>query len=445
MKRSGRRALAGVIIAACSAPALVLLAERGLRFTAERAEDELFAALCATLLCYNLTEKQSAASLRGSMTVYNPEGLPPLIAAGLARIERHLPYPGEVHFSPGRRVEPEDIVATTPMPAPPQIINVARALGIPPGDVYRAMRREKGVKIGAGEVLARAGSLFGRRCIAPVSGEIADIDTETGYVTISPDPVEQELAAGVRGVVTEVFPNRGVAIETLAAQVYGAFGLGADQTGVLRLIATDPSDIVQPEQIDTRSAYAIIIGGAAISAAALRRAVLEQVRGVIVGGIEERELRQFMEWSGVERWREALPPWAPPDARVIANPKLTLLVTEGFGARPMNRAIFDLLSSLDRQEALIEGRTSLRAPLRRPRVIVPLSRGAPGELPQLTLRPGATVRLLDDAHLGQTGTIRALSSAPRDLISGAGLPAVQVHLEDGGDVWLPRTCVEALG
>jgi hypothetical protein len=379
------------------------------------------------------------------MTVYNPEGVPPLISAGLARIERLLPYPGEVLFSPGRRVEPEDVVATTLMPAPPHIINVARALSITPGDVYRAMRREKGVKIGAGEVLARSGRLFGRRCVAPVSGEITDIDTETGYVTIVPDPVEQELSAGVRGVVTEIFPNRGVAIETLAAQVYGAFGLGADQTGVLRLLVTDPSDTVQPEQIDTRSAYAIIIGGAAISAAALRRAVLEQVRGVIVGGIEEHELRQFLEWAGAERWPEALPPWSLPEARVTADLKLTLVLTEGFGMRPMNEAIFGLLSSLDRQEALIEGRTSLRAPLRRPRVIVPLSRGTPGELPSPALRPGATVRLLDDAHLGRTGSIRALSATPRALVSGVGLPAVHVHLEDGSDLWLPRTCVEVLG
>ncbi|MFQ3661085.1 MAG: hypothetical protein SNJ69_01690 [Chloroflexaceae bacterium] len=378
------------------------------------------------------------------MTRYNPEGTSPLVAAGLVRIERRLPYPGDVLFSPGRRVEPEDIVATTLIPASPHIINVAQALGIPPGDVPRAMRREKGARISAGDVLARSGSLFRRRCVAPVGGEITDIDSATGYITIVPDPVEQELAAAVRGLVTEVFPNRGVAIETLAAQVYGAFGLGPDHNGVLRLIATDPGDIVQPEQIDTRSAYAIIIGGATISAAALRRAVLEQVRGVIVGGIEEHELRQFLEWSGVQAWRQALPAWSLPDTRVTAGLTLTLVLTEGFGIRPMNQAIFGLLSSLDRQEALIEGRTSLRAPLRRPRVIVPLSRGTPAELPHPVARPGAVVRLLDDAHLGQTGSIRALSTTPRGLASGAGLPAVNVSLEDGSELWLPRTCVEVL-
>jgi len=55
------------------------------------------------------------------------------------------------------------------------------------------------------------------------------------------------------------------------------------------------------------------------------------------------------------------------------------------------------------------------------------------------------VRLLDDAHLGRTGSIRALSATPRALVSGVGLPAVHVHLEDGSDLWLPRTCVEVLG
>lgn len=378
------------------------------------------------------------------MSLYNPEGTPPLIPGALARIERRLPYPGEILVPQGRRVEPEDIIARTLKPVPPQVINVARALGIPPSDVYRAMRREKNNKINAGEVLARAPGLIGRSCTAPVSGMIIDIDGETGYVTIAPDPVEHALAATVRGLVMEIIPYEGVVIETLAAQVYGAFGIGEERSGVLRLIALEPTDIVRPEQIDARSAYAILICGAGISAAALRRAVAEQVRGVVVGGIEEHELREFLDWAGVESWRTGLHPWPQPGAQLDVDPKLTIVVTEGFGVRPMNQAIFDLLSAQDRQEALIDGQTNLRHPLRRPRVVVPLSRGAQIEPPRPQLRPGASVRLLDDAHLGQTGTVRSVSTIPRRVASGARVFAVEVQTDDGNSFWLPRTCVEVL-
>ncbi|MFV9505744.1 MAG: hypothetical protein AB4911_14410 [Oscillochloridaceae bacterium umkhey_bin13] len=380
------------------------------------------------------------------MSLFNPEGTPPVVASAMARIERRLPYPGEILVRQGSRVEPEDMIARALKPVPPQIINVARMLGIPPTQLDQALRLEKNNKITAGEVLARAPGIGGRRCLAPVSGMIIDADNETGYVTIAPDPVEHVLQAAMRGIVMEIMPYEGVVLETLAAQAYGAFGVGEERSGVLSLLALDPSQIVTPDQINARSAYAILICGAAISAAALRRAVTEQVRGIIVGGIEEHELREFLGWSGVQDWQTGQHSWQWPDPRRTADPKLTLVVTEGFGVRPMNQAIFDLLNSQDRQEALIDGTTNLRRPLRRPRVVVPLARGstAQSEPPRPQLRPGATVRLLDYDHLGQLATVRSLSNAPRRVSSGARVAAVEVVAEDGTPFWLPRTCVEVL-
>lgn len=380
------------------------------------------------------------------MSLFNPEGTPPVVASAMARIERRLPYPGEILVRQGSRVEPEDIIARALKPAPPQIINVARMLGIPPAQLDQALRREKNNKIRTGEILARAPGMLGRRCLAPVSGMIIDTDNETGYVTIAPDPVEHVLQAAMRGMVMEILPYEGVVLETLAAQAYGAFGVGEERSGVLSLLALDPTQIVTPDQINARSAYAILICGAAISAAALRRAVTEQVRGIIVGGIEEHELREFLGWSGLQYWQTGLHSWQWPDPRRMSEPKLTLVVTEGFGVRPMNQAIFDLLSTQDRQEALIDGTTSLRHPLRRPRVVIPLARsaGAQVEPPRPQLRPGATVRLLDHAHLGQIATVRNLPNTPRRVGSGARVAAVEVVPEAGSPFWLPRTCVEVL-
>jgi hypothetical protein len=381
------------------------------------------------------------------MSLYVPAGTPPLISNALARIDRRLPYAGEVLVRQGQRVEPEEVVARAFVPSTPQIVNLARALTIAPALVERAMVREVGNKVAQGEVLARSSRVGGRTCISPVSGKIEAVDSETGYVTISPDPTVFELQATVRGLVMEVIPNQGVRIETPAAQVYGAFGFGSERSGVLRLLVTDPSEPIRPEMIDARSAYAIIIGGNGITAAALRRAVQEQVRGVIVGGADEAELRAFLGWPSIGDWRIGQGTWQLPGSAVGQQNDLTLVVTEGFGGQPMSVPLFDLLAAHDRQEALIEGRTRLRGPMQRPRVVIPLSSRTAGvqlEPPRPQLRPGASVRLLDSAHLGQVGQVRAVSSAPRRLPSRVRALTVEIGLEDGGSLLLPRTDVEVI-
>jgi hypothetical protein len=216
---------------------------------------------------------------------------------------------------------------------------------------------------------------------------------------------------------------------------------------VLQLQVTDPAEPIQPDKITAKSAYAIMIGGSGISAAALRRAVKEQVRGVIVGGIDEAELRAFLGLDSVHDWRAENGTWQIPSSAGGQPYELTLVVTEGFGAQPMSVPLFDLLAAHDRQEALIEGLTRLRGPMQRPRVVIPLSSRTSGvqlEAPRPQLRPGASVRLIDSAHLGQIGQVRAVSSAPRRLPSRVRALAVDVALEDGTTLLLPRTDVEVL-
>ena len=381
------------------------------------------------------------------MSLYVPTGTPPLIGSALARIERRLPYAGEVIVRQGQRVEPEEVVARAFVPGIPQIVNMARALQIAPALVERAMVREVGNKVAQGEVLARSSRIGGRVCISPVGGKIEAVDSETGYVTVSPDPTVYELQATVRGLVMDVIPNQGVRIETPAAQVYGAFGFGPERSGVLQLLVTDPAEPIEPDRITTKSAYAIMIGGSGITAAALRRAVKEQVRGVIVGGIDEAELRAFLGWNSVRDWRAGNGTWQIPASTGGQQYDLTLVVTEGFGSQPMSAPLFDLLAAHDRQEALIEGLTRLRGPMQRPRVVIPLSSRTSGiqiDPPRPQLQVGASVRLLDAAHLGQIGQVRTVSSAPRRLPSRVRSFAVDVELEDGTTLLLPRADLEVL-
>lgn len=381
------------------------------------------------------------------MSMHIHTGTPPLISGALARIERRLPHPGKVLVRVGQRVEPEDVVASCFIPGTPQIVNLSRALMIAPSKIERAMRLELGNKVAQGEILARTSRFGGRTCLAPVSGEIAAVDTETGYVTIVPDSSAHELQASVRGVVMEELPFEGVRIETPAAQVYGAFGFGDERSGVLRLLVTDPSEPILPEMLDARSAYAIVIGGSSITAAALRRAAQGNVRGVIVGGIDEAELRAFLGWESIAAWRPGIRPWSMPLVATNQQQGLTLVVTEGFGINPMSAPLFELLTSHDRQEAFIEGATSLRGPLHRPRVVIPLSSRTPGlqvEAPRPVLRPEMTARLLDHDHMGQIVRVRAVPALPRRLPSRVRAPVVEVMLEDGTTAIVPRAAVEVL-
>src|SRR3569832_598297 len=109
------------------------------------------------------------------------------------------------------------------------------------------MVREVGNKGAQGAVLARSSRIGGRSCLSPVSGKIESVDSETGYVAISPDPVVYELQATVRGLVMEVNPNQGAVIETPAAQVYGVFGIGQERSGVLQLQVPAPSEANVPD------------------------------------------------------------------------------------------------------------------------------------------------------------------------------------------------------
>jgi hypothetical protein len=379
------------------------------------------------------------------VSLYNPERASPLVASTVVQVERHLPHPGEVLVRVGSRVEPEDIVARAFVPAPPQVVNVAQALSIPAAQLEEVMRYSVGAKVEKGVTLASAGALGGA-CPSPIKGIIATVDTGTGYVTVAPDPLEFELNAALRGVVMEVHAYRGVVIESPAAQVYGAFGVGLERVGVLRLLVTDPTEIITADFIDARSAYSILIGGSGITAEALRSAVQAQVRGVGVGSIDEQELRAFLGQASAQPWQTGVEGWRLPNMPPTADPGLTILVTEGFGSYPMAQPMFDLLSSRDQQEAFIEGSTNLRRWLYRPRLIMPFGRVGAGtiETPRPQPQPGATVRLLDRAHLGQIARVVAVATIPHRMETGLRAPAVEVVQEGAAPFWVPRTAIEVL-
>lgn len=373
------------------------------------------------------------------MSSHFPDGLPPVLAATVAQIHRRLPAQGDITVRVGSRVEPDDAIGQATTPQPPIFLDVAGALEIEPQDVPRRIKRKVGERVAAQQVLAKRGN---RRCAAPATGTLSVIDGETGIVVITPDPVPMTMSASVRGYVADMTPGREVLVETAAAVIQGVLGVGSEQFGVLRLLVTDRNDLITPAMIDARSAYSIIIGGAGITAEALRKAQQEQVRGVIVGGIDQAELQDFVQ-QAASGWRGD---WYALGDRSLASVTPTLLVTEGFGVHPMAEPLFDLLTRYDRQEAFLDGHTSLWPPIARPRLVIPLPRLQGGQSPAAPqgLHTGAIVRLVDEPHLGMVGRVIALHEKGQ-LASGIRTATATVQVGEAQRVVLPQTAVEVIG
>lgn len=373
------------------------------------------------------------------MPSHFPDGLPAVLPATVAQIHRRLPAHGDITVRVGSRVEPDDAIGQATVSPPAVFIDVAAALDIAPHDVPRRVKRKIGEHVTPQQVLAKRGS---RKCSPPVAGTLSVVDGETGVVIITPDPVTTTLPASVRGYVADVSPGSSALIETAAALIQGVFGIGGEQFGVLRLLVTDRNEPITPDLIDARSAYAIIIGGAGITAEALRKAQQEQVRGVIVGSIEQAEVRSFLGMSQQSDWYSY--------GQTSGAPTPTVLVTEGFGTYSMSEPIFELLTRYDRQEAFLDGTTTLVPPIQRPRLVIPLPRLQGGQVaaaPQ-EIAVGAIVRLIDERHLGQIGRIVALSGSAgstAQLASGVRTATATVQISESERIVLPQTAVEAIG
>lgn len=384
------------------------------------------------------------------MTVYYSTFKPVVNPLTMVTQVQELPMAGEVLKRVGNRVEPDEIVARTLVPARGQRFAVARELGIAIKSLAAGVVVEDEVDVKEGDVVVRVGRLRQRIWRAPLAGTLSHAELEQGYLVITPDSENYERRAPIKGFVIAVEPYRSITIQTPAAMVQGAFGFGLEQHGVLRAAVTDEEDELLPDMLDERSALSILIGGGPVGAAALARAVELRVRGLIVGSITEEALRTFLGYRGDVDWAVGGNGWDMPPATVGRDFPLTLVVTEGFGRRPMNGPAFELLTSYAGSEATLDGQTWLHGPeRRRPQVIIPLTRADPAEIPpeeeSERLGVGVSVRLLSDERLGQVGLIVGFPRRMWALGCGARYRVAEVHLPDGQNVMVPLENLEVLG
>ena len=282
----------------------------------------------------------------------------------LVRKVRRIPAPGKVLVSVGDLVEPETVLAKGTVRNPDvREIRVNEELGVAPEEVKKYLLKGEGDEVKEGEAIAIHRSFFSRFtrvCRSPIDGTIEVISDTSGRALIRGRPIPMVVKAHVAGRVLEIIPDQGAVIETRAAFIQGVFGVGGEAVGELVTVVESPSEIVTTETVSEEHGGKIVVGGSFITLEALRKAAATGMKAIIVGGVDEKDLTEFLGYEiglGITGQEKT---------------NLTLILTGGFGVHPMDERVFNLLKSLGGRQACVDGSTQIRTRMLRPEIIIPL-------------------------------------------------------------------------
>lgn len=358
---------------------------------------------------------------------------------------RRLPLKGTVLVKEGERVAPETVVARTELPGIMQTVKLAERLGIEPQEVPGVLQVKIGDKVKAGDLLAETKGLFGRffrsTFLSPYVGTVELISPTTGHLGIREAPTPVEKDAYIQGVVTKVIPEEGVIVTCEGALVQGIFGVGGERRGTITVLTSGPDQPITDTLLTEAHCGTIVVGGSNVSGAALRKAAQIGVVGIVVGGVVDRDLMDYL--------AEALnQPGFDIGVAITGQEPIpfTLIITEGFGTIQMAKRTFALMQSLEGRMASINGATQIRAGVIRPEVIVPMTEAtAPEETGSSgILDIGTPIRVIREPYFGALGTVTDLPAELIQVESETLVRVLSAKLEDGRTVTVPRANVEII-
>jgi hypothetical protein len=184
----------------------------------------------------------------------------------------------------------------------------------------------------------------------------------------------------------------------------------------------------------------IVVGGAFAGAEVLARAKAVGVKGIVVGGMHDKDLRALLGYDlGVA-------------ITGTENVGFTLVLTEGFGRIPMARKTFELLKKLAGRKACVSGATQIRAGVIRPEVIVPLAQGErvegieAGQTGEARggVKAGDPVRVIREPFFGRIGQVVGLPSGLTLIPTESRVRVMAVMFSDGSQAVIPRANIEVI-
>jgi hypothetical protein len=335
--------------------------------------------------------------------------------------ERVLPVSGKVNMHVNQRVNPTDVVAETTFAREHVLLDVARTFGVSAADADKMIKVNEGDRLAKGALVAEKPGLFSHTIKAPRAGRV--MISGSGQVLMEVSEARIELRAGMPGVVTQIIPDKGVIIRTAGALVQGVWGNGRIDNGLMVSLLEKPDDILKADRLDVSLRGSVILAGQVRDLDTLKAAAELPVRGLILS---------------------SLPSSLITNAYQMRYP---ILVTEGFGALPMNSAAFKLLTTNNKREATVNADHFDRYTGTRPEVIIPLPISSEPDEPNKyeLFELGRQVRLRRPPNAGMLGTITNLPAGSSLLPSGLRAPAADVKLENGDSVLVPLVNLEVVG
>lgn len=351
---------------------------------------------------------------------------------------RQLPIKGSTTVNVGDIVTYEDIIAKTDIPGTPYTVKASDLLKCDPDEVSHFMKKQIGDPVKKDEIIAQFIGFFGliKQIVrSPVDGHIESISEVSGQIIVRENPIPVDIDAYIPGKVINILPDEGAIIETKAAFIQGIFGVGGESHGEIMLAVKSPEDVLTIDDITSNCIGKIIVGGSIITSEALLKALEIGVKGVIVGGIRNHDLKDMVGYDiGVA-------------ITGFEDIEMTLIVTEGFGKINMSNQTFSLLKDHEGEMAHLTGETQIRAGVKRPEIIIPLKNSSNLEASSNAtkgMKKGTIIRVIREPYFGQLGTVSSLPSDLQKIQTESSVRVVEIKLDDGQTVLVPRANAEII-
>lgn len=353
---------------------------------------------------------------------------------------RLLPISGKVHVKVGDQVQAQDVVAEASIPGDIFPVNLASLMGMSTAAIAQCMLVKVDDRVEVGDELARSNGIFGffkKGYFSKSAGVLESISKVTGQLILRGEPVPVEVRAYVPGKIVEVKSDQGVVIESSVTYIQGIFGIGGEQYGKVHMACEQADQPLSEDLITPQMRGGVVVGGARMTHQAIQKAISVGVNAVVSGGIDDHDLKNILGYDlGVA---------------ITGTEKIgtTLIITEGFGDIAMASRTFELFRSRVGLEASVNGATQIRAGVMRPEIVIPITQDSGGEVfgdgaVEGFLEPGTSVRMIRDPYFGMIGDVASLPAEPAVLGSGSKARILEVTMEDGQKIIVPRANVEII-
>jgi hypothetical protein len=332
---------------------------------------------------------------------------------------------GAVTVIEGKRVDVHDVVAQGVMPSAYRILDLKRFF-----NTRRVEEAESLMLVSIGDVVDQAQVLAGkspsrgRRLFSPAKGIVAQL--HNGRLFLQEMPRIVDLEAGVRGRVSQVFPGRGVMIETTGAQIQGMWGNDQRIIATLRSEPEEGIEHIYTDQLDMRYVGAIVVTRRPITSLTLDVMEEQNFGGIIAPSMD----------------------YALHDRALRVDGAIFLL--DGFGTAQMSRSTANFFNEFEGQQITLDAHRPTTRENRRPEIVVNIPSNRVNESVLranilLTLRPGMQVRIMSEPYFGQTGRVVDLPKNPVIMDNGLRIFSAQLELGGGEKVFVPLANLEFTG